>query len=67
MSNNLQQVGPPQTYRTRETTRFFERGVEVSANQAARAWMSVPANKLSLPMMNKGADSDGDGLLSKEE
>ena len=50
-----------------QSTRFFEQRAEDLAAHSARAWMSVKANKLSLPMMNKGADADGDGLLSKEE
>ena len=50
-----------------QSTRFFERKAEDVAASSARAWLSVKANKLSLPMHSKGADADGDGLLSKEE
>ena len=49
------------------STRFFERQVEDVAASSARAWLSVKANKLSLPMYSKGADADGDGLLNKAE
>ena len=50
-----------------QSTRFFEQRVEEVAAHSAQAWLSVKANKLSLPMKNKDADADGDGLLSKEE
>jgi hypothetical protein len=47
---------------------FWQRiTTEESAKVAARGWLANPTNKMSLPENNKGADADGDGLVSSKE
>ena len=46
---------------------FFERSTEAVASVTAKSWASVKANKLSLSLNRTDADTDGDGLLTREE
>ena len=38
-----------------------------NASSTAAAWMKHPANKMQLPSLQKHHDTDGDGLIDKDE
>jgi len=40
---------------------------QTAASRTAAMWLSNPLNKHSLPMAAKAADTDGDGMVDKDE